>query len=104
MRLRIWHDKRTHARGMPGGSPGGAGAPSKDLNISSSSLLVFKRLPVPLLAPLSLHTSPLDVPSPDVNLKGSALPADPQISKNIKIIKCQKLKFWEIIKNSSNKQ
>ena len=88
-------EKRGACTNLPGGSAGGAGASSIVLNIYKRLIFISKRLNVQLLslAPLSLHTSSFDVPSPDVNLKGSALPADP---KNIKKLKIG-FSFWKII-------
>ena len=79
---------------------GGAAASSIVLIVYNRLIFVSKRQKVYrlALAPLSLHTSSIDVPSPDVNLKGSALPADPIIQKNMKKyknVKNVKNVFWQ---------
>ena len=50
-----------------------------------------KRLNARSLKRPMLHTSSVDVPSPDVNLNGSAIPADPQNMKTYKNINEVKL-------------
>ena len=107
--------KGTHARRCPEGRWVGRAATSIVLNIYKRLFFASKRLNVPLLslAPLSLHTSSFDVPSPDVNLKGPAQTADPKLffgwlsemfEKLLFIFIFWKFSFlWKIIKNLSDK-
>ena len=81
---------------------GGAAASSIVLIVYNRLIFVSKRQKVYrlALAPLSLHTSSIDVPSPDVNLKGSALPADPQIQTYLKNVKMYFVKNMSFLKVS----
>ena len=67
-------EKRDECPDLPGGSVGGAAASSIVLIVDNRLIFVSKRQKVYrlALAPLSLHTSSIDVPSPDVNPSAQA--------------------------------